>query len=57
MCGEVVVQKGAFGESVSSPLSRSLLGQKSCRTKVPRIFRIFVPNFAPNFAPNFPRSF
>ena len=25
------------------------LGQKSCRTKVPRIFRIFVPNFAPNF--------
>ena len=32
-----------------------LLGQKSCRTKVPRIFRISVPNFAPNFAPNFPR--
>ena len=31
-----------------------LLGQKSCRTKVPRIFRIFVPNFPPNFAPNFP---
>ena len=26
-----------------------LLGQKSCRTKVPRIFQIFVPNFAPNF--------
>ena len=25
------------------------LGQKSCRTKVSRIFRIFVPNFAPNF--------
>ena len=34
-----------------------LLGQKSCRTKVSRIFRIFVPNFAPNFAPNFPRIF
>ena len=32
-------------------------GQKSCRTKVSRIFRIFVPNFAPNFAPNFPRIF
>ena len=34
-----------------------LLGQKSCRTKVSRIFRIFVPNFTPNFAPNFPRIF
>ena len=33
------------------------LGQKSCRTKVSRIFRIFVPNFAPNFAPNFPEFF
>ena len=33
------------------------LGQKSCRTKVSRIFRFFVPNFAPNFAPNFPRIF
>ena len=32
------------------------LGQKSCRTKVSRIFRIFVPNFAPIFAPNFPRN-
>ena len=29
------------------PLKR--LGQKSCRTKVPWIFRILVPNFAPNF--------
>ena len=27
--------------------------EKSCRTKVPRISRIFVPNFALNFAPNF----
>ena len=27
------------------------------RTQVPRIFRIFVPNFAPNCAPNFLRSF
>ena len=26
-----------------------LLGQKSCRTKISRIFWIFVPNFAPNF--------
>ena len=33
------------------------LGQKSCRTKVPRIFRIFVPDFLPNFPPNFPRNF
>ena len=33
------------------------LGQESCRTKVSRIFRYFVPNFAPNFAPNFPRIF
>ena len=33
------------------------LGQKSCRTKVPRILRIFIPNFAPNFAPNCPRIF
>ena len=41
------------------PLSRIdiLLGQKSCRTKVPRIFRIFVPNFAPNVAPNLPDFF
>ena len=34
-----------------------LLGQKNCRTKVSRIFGIFVPDFAPNFAPNFPRIF
>ena len=33
------------------------LGQKSRRTKDPRIFRIFVPNSAPNFASNFPRFF
>ena len=33
------------------------LGQKSCRTKVPRIFRIFVPNFAPNFPRIFLRRF
>ena len=36
---------------------RNSLGQKSCRTKVSRIFRILVPNFAPDFAPNFPRIF
>ena len=34
-----------------------ILGQNSCRTKVPRIFEFFVPDFAPNFAPNFPRNF
>ena len=33
------------------------LGQKSCSPKVPRIFKIFVPNSAPNFAPNFSRIF
>ena len=33
------------------------LGQNSCRTKVSRIFRFFVPDFAPNFALNFPRVF
>ena len=35
----------------------TIFGQESCRTKVSRILRIFVPNFAPNFAPNFPRIF
>ena len=34
-----------------------LLGQKSCRLKVPRIFKIFGPNFAPNFAPEFFEDF
>ena len=33
------------------------LGQESRRTKISRIFRIFLPNFAPNFAPNFLRIF
>ena len=37
--------------------SRVFLGQESRRTKVSRVFRIFVPNFAPNFAPNFPLIF
>ena len=40
-----------------SPLRGKFFGQRSCRTKVSRIFRIFVPNFAPNFAPNFSRIF
>ena len=31
----------------------SSLGQKSGRTKVPRIFRIFVPNFPPEFCSEF----
>ena len=35
----------------------SLLGQKSCRTKVPLILRVFVPDFLPSFPPNFPRNF
>ena len=30
-----------------------MLGQKSRRTKVPRIFRLFVPNFALNFCSEF----
>ena len=34
-----------------------VLGQKSCRTKVSRIFRIFVPDFLPNFPPNLPEFF
>ena len=34
-----------------------VLGQKSRRTRVSRIFRYFVPNFAPNFAPKFARIF
>ena len=41
----------------SLPPSPKSLGQRSGRTKVPRIFRIVVPNFLPNFAPNFPRIF
>ena len=44
------------GHPVKHRLNKRL-GQKSCRTKVSRIFRIFVPDFAPNFAPNFPRIF
>ena len=50
-CGEV------FGDKFKAFFSREKLGQKSCRTKVSRIFRFFVPDFAPNFAPNFPRIF
>ena len=42
--------------TLSQPL-KPLLGEKNRRTKVPRIFQIFGPNFAPNFAPNFPRIF
>ena len=38
-----------FGDRLGKPmglfLEPFLIGQKSCRTKVPRIFRIFVPNF------------
>ena len=36
-------------------ISCNSLGQESCRAKVSRIFRYFVPSFAPDFAPNFPR--
>ena len=42
---------------VTNAQNKKYLGQESCRTKVSRIFRIFVPNFAPNFDPNFPRIF
>ena len=42
---------------VRLPGAFKFLSQKSCRTKVPRIFRIFVPNFAPNFAPEFSPEF
>ena len=45
------------GKRCPHKVHRNSLGQKSCRTKASRIFRIFVPNFAPNFAPNFPRIF
>ena len=34
-----------------------LVRSESCRTKVPRIFRILVPDFAPDFAPNFPEFY
>ena len=37
--------------------AHKVLGQKSRRRKVPRIFRMFIPNFAPQHAPSFPRSF
>ena len=36
---------------------RRRLDQKNWRTKVPRIFRIFVPNFAPNLLRIFPELF
>ena len=38
-------------------LTQGHLGQKGCRRKVSRIFRVFVPNFAPNFPRVFLRSF
>ena len=41
----------ALGVSRSAAQSLRALGQKTCRTKAPRIFRIFVPNIALNFAP------
>ena len=56
--GGVGIGKGT-GKSMRTHLSKLpfSLGRKSCRTKVPGIFRIFVLDFAPNFAPNFPRIF
>ena len=39
------------------PRGPKSLGQRSCRTKFPRIFQFFLPDFAPNFALNFPRIF
>ena len=38
---------------IDSSESPNSLGQESRSPKVPRIFRIFVPNFAPSFSPNF----
>ena len=51
-----------IGATIQPPIlglsdKSNVFGQKSCRTKVSRIFRVFVPNFAPNFAQNFPRFF
>ena len=46
-----------------NPLSAThdFLGQRSCRTKVSRSFRIFLPQFCPEFcseiSPNFSRTF
>ena len=55
-------EKGRLGRHVCrTKLARNIFFEarifrpESCRTKVSRIFRFFVPNFAPNFAPNFPR--
>ena len=45
-----------FTVRVSVIIASMPLGQKSCRTKVPRNVWMFVPNFARNFAPNFPRN-
>ena len=50
LCNRSLRELGSYILAIS-------LGQKNRRTKVPRIFPIFVPNFAPNFAPNFPRIF
>ena len=52
--------RGVLYGTFSPPKSHDALGQKSCRTKVSRIFRFFGPNFAPNLlriSPNFLRSF
>ena len=38
-------------------LKCQILRSESCSTKVPRVFRIFIPNFAPTNAPSFPRIF
>ena len=46
-----------FGANPEKSDLEDLFGQKRCRTKSPRMFRIFDPNFAPNFASNFPRIF
>ena len=40
-----------------STQNQEVLGQKSCRTKVSRVFRTFVPNFAPIFSRTFRASF
>ena len=68
----MIVSKVILGGSlkITAKNSNKLARQKrtskeslGCRTKVPRVFRIFVPNFAPKFetcseySPNFLTSF
>ena len=42
----LLTKKGSHGSKYRGRSLKNTLGQKSCRTKFPRIFWIFVPNFA-----------